>query len=104
LGLRVINPSLPGFGGSDPLPWEQVRMDVMADGLAQLLPRQRVAAAEARQARVDHPESKPSGEARALAPVDAAAGEEAVHVERPCRGLEVVGNGIAPATAVDHDR
>ncbi|MCU1462570.1 MAG: hypothetical protein JWO37_2645 [Acidimicrobiales bacterium] len=37
LGLRVINPSLPGFGGSDPLPWEEVRMGVMADGLAQLL-------------------------------------------------------------------
>jgi len=37
LGLRVINPSLPGFGGSDPLPWEEVRMSVMADGLAQLL-------------------------------------------------------------------
>ncbi len=24
LGWRVLNPSLPGFAGSDPLPWEQV--------------------------------------------------------------------------------
>ena len=37
LGVRVLNPSLPGFGGSDPLPWEEVRMTVMADGLAALL-------------------------------------------------------------------
>jgi pimeloyl-ACP methyl ester carboxylesterase len=37
LGLRVVNPSLPGFGGSDPLAWEEVRMGVLAEGLAGLL-------------------------------------------------------------------
>jgi pimeloyl-ACP methyl ester carboxylesterase len=37
LGLRVVNPNLPGFGGSEPLPWERVRMTSFADGLAALL-------------------------------------------------------------------
>ena len=39
LGLRVINPSLPGFGGSDPLPWEDVRMSVMVQAVALVTPR-----------------------------------------------------------------
>lgn len=37
LGLRLINPNLPGFGGSDPLPWERLNMSSMAEGLAGLL-------------------------------------------------------------------
>jgi pimeloyl-ACP methyl ester carboxylesterase len=37
LNLRVVNPSLPGFGGSDPLPWERVRVGEFAEGLAELL-------------------------------------------------------------------
>jgi pimeloyl-ACP methyl ester carboxylesterase len=30
LGWRVINPSLPGFGGSDPLEWQDVSMESLA--------------------------------------------------------------------------
>jgi pimeloyl-ACP methyl ester carboxylesterase len=26
-GWRVVNPSLPGFGGSEPLPWEEISME-----------------------------------------------------------------------------
>jgi pimeloyl-ACP methyl ester carboxylesterase len=37
LGLRVINPNLPGFSGSDPLPWDDLRMASFARGLARLL-------------------------------------------------------------------
>src|SRR2546430_79419 len=50
------------------------------------------------------PGRRPAGQPRALAPVHAATGEEAVHVERPGFRLEVVGYRVAPATAVDHDR
>jgi pimeloyl-ACP methyl ester carboxylesterase len=31
LGWRVINPSLPGFGGSDPLEWHDVSMESLAN-------------------------------------------------------------------------
>ena len=31
LGWRVITPSLPGFGGSDSLPWGQVTMEALAE-------------------------------------------------------------------------
>jgi pimeloyl-ACP methyl ester carboxylesterase len=31
LGWRVINPSLPGFGGSDPLNWRDVSMEMLAE-------------------------------------------------------------------------
>src|SRR6202166_1630574 len=31
LGWRVINPSLPGFGGSDPLDWQDISLDRLAD-------------------------------------------------------------------------
>ena len=31
LGWRVINPSLPGFGGSDPLDWQDVSMESLAE-------------------------------------------------------------------------
>ncbi len=31
LGWRVINPSLPGFGGSDPLDWHDVSMEILAN-------------------------------------------------------------------------
>ena len=31
LGWRVINPSLPGFGGSDPLDWHDVSMESLAN-------------------------------------------------------------------------
>jgi pimeloyl-ACP methyl ester carboxylesterase len=37
LGLRVVNPSLPGFGGSEPLPWEELRMSTFSRGLEALL-------------------------------------------------------------------
>jgi len=39
LGWRVVNPSLPGFGGSDPLGWEQVSMKALADQVATVLDR-----------------------------------------------------------------
>ena len=37
LGWRVLNPSLPGFAGSDPLPWERVTIGEIADVVVQLL-------------------------------------------------------------------
>jgi len=36
-GWRVINPSLPGFGGSDPLSWNDVSMSKLADQLDLIL-------------------------------------------------------------------
>src|SRR5580698_7448285 len=30
LGWRVVNPSLPGFGGSDPLEWDRISMEALA--------------------------------------------------------------------------
>lgn len=30
-GWRMVNPSLPGFGGSDPFAWEEISMDHLAD-------------------------------------------------------------------------
>ncbi len=30
-GWRIINPSLPGFGGSDPLEWQDVSMENLAN-------------------------------------------------------------------------
>lgn len=36
-GWRVLNPSLPGFAGSDPLPWEQVNVASMTDQLVALM-------------------------------------------------------------------
>ena len=30
MGWRVVNPSLPGFGGSDPLAWDQISLEVLA--------------------------------------------------------------------------
>lgn len=38
-GWRVVNPSLPGFGGSDPLPWHQVSLASLADQLDHVLAR-----------------------------------------------------------------
>ncbi len=37
LGWRVVNPSLPGFAGSDALPWEQVTIDKIGDQVVALL-------------------------------------------------------------------
>ncbi|MHB1503710.1 MAG: alpha/beta fold hydrolase [Acidimicrobiales bacterium] len=37
LGWRVVNPSLPGFAGSDPLPWERVSMAEIAGQVTALL-------------------------------------------------------------------
>ncbi len=37
LGWRVLNPSLPGFAGSDPLPWERVTIGEIADVVVHLL-------------------------------------------------------------------
>ncbi len=31
MGWRVVNPSLPGFGGSDPLDWQDISLDSLAD-------------------------------------------------------------------------
>ncbi len=31
LGWRVVNPSLPGFGGSDPLEWQDISMETLAN-------------------------------------------------------------------------
>lgn len=37
LGWRVVNPSLPGFGGSDPLGWHEVSIGTLADQIAHLV-------------------------------------------------------------------
>ena len=37
LGWRVLNPSLPGFGGSDPLSWSELSMSALSDGIGELL-------------------------------------------------------------------
>jgi pimeloyl-ACP methyl ester carboxylesterase len=37
LGWRVINPSLPGFGGSDALDWHDVSMEMLANQILALL-------------------------------------------------------------------
>jgi pimeloyl-ACP methyl ester carboxylesterase len=37
LGWRVINPNLPGFAGSDPLPWERVSIRELTSEIARLL-------------------------------------------------------------------
>lgn len=37
LDWRVVNPSLPGFGGSDPLPWDDLAMRGFSDTIARLL-------------------------------------------------------------------
>jgi pimeloyl-ACP methyl ester carboxylesterase len=37
LGWRVINPNLPGFAGSDPLPWERVSIRELTDAIVHLL-------------------------------------------------------------------
>jgi pimeloyl-ACP methyl ester carboxylesterase len=36
-GWRVINPNLPGFAGSDPLPWERVSIRELTNEIARLL-------------------------------------------------------------------
>ena len=36
-GWRVINPNLPGFAGSDPLPWERVSIRELTSAIARLL-------------------------------------------------------------------
>ncbi|MGH9093353.1 MAG: alpha/beta fold hydrolase [Acidimicrobiales bacterium] len=38
-GWRVVNPSLPGFGGSDPLPWHQVGIPALADQVEHVMAR-----------------------------------------------------------------
>lgn len=37
LGWRVVNPSLPGFGGSDPLGWHEVSIGALAEQLHHLV-------------------------------------------------------------------
>ena len=39
LGWRVINPSLPGFGGSDPLDWQDVSMESLANQVMAVMTR-----------------------------------------------------------------
>ena len=39
LGWRVINPSLPGFGGSDPLEWKDISMESLADQIMAVVHR-----------------------------------------------------------------
>jgi len=36
-GWRLVNPSLPGFGGSDPLPWPSVSIEAMAEAVEAVL-------------------------------------------------------------------
>jgi len=36
-GWRVVNPSLPGFGGSDPLDWHEVSMEALSEQIELLL-------------------------------------------------------------------
>ena len=37
LGWRVVNPCLPGFGGSDPLGWHEVSIGVLAEQVAHIV-------------------------------------------------------------------
>lgn len=37
LGWRVVNPSLPGFGGSDPLGWHEVSIGALAEQVAHIV-------------------------------------------------------------------
>lgn len=37
LGWRVVNPNLPGFAGSDPLPWERITIREITREIARLL-------------------------------------------------------------------
>ncbi len=37
LGWRVINPTLPGFAGSDPLPWQRVTIGEISDQVIRIL-------------------------------------------------------------------
>ncbi|HEY7946486.1 MAG TPA: alpha/beta fold hydrolase [Acidimicrobiales bacterium] len=37
LGWRVVNPNLPGFAGSDPLPWERVSIQELTNEIVRLL-------------------------------------------------------------------
>jgi pimeloyl-ACP methyl ester carboxylesterase len=37
LGVRVLNPSLPGFGGTPPFAWEDMQMSSYAGGVAKLM-------------------------------------------------------------------
>src|SRR5271163_3098642 len=37
LGWRVINPNLPGFAGSDPLPWDRVSIRELTNAIVHLL-------------------------------------------------------------------
>jgi pimeloyl-ACP methyl ester carboxylesterase len=37
LGWRLVNPTLPGFAGSDPLPWQRVTIGEIADQVLNLL-------------------------------------------------------------------
>ena len=37
LGWRVLNPNLPGFAGSDPLPWQRVTIGEISDQVIRLL-------------------------------------------------------------------
>jgi len=37
LGWRVINPSLPAFGGSDPLPWDDVSMTTLTEQISAII-------------------------------------------------------------------
>ena len=36
-GWRIVNPSLPGFGGSDPFRWSDISMDHLADQITTVL-------------------------------------------------------------------
>ena len=37
LGVRVLNPSLPGFGGTPPFAWNDMQLGTYANGLAELM-------------------------------------------------------------------
>ncbi len=42
LGVKVLNPSLPGFGGSDALPWEELSMKGFARRVVAIMDRLRI--------------------------------------------------------------
>ena len=118
---RVVVRELHGDGAAHGVAEQDGRagVDLVHDGHdlvgqalhGDVLPLERVAAAEPGQARVDDAPAQLLGQARALAPVHAAAGEVAVDVDRPDGrgpgavgpvGVDVVGDGEAQAPALHH--
>ena len=119
---RVVVRELDGDGTAHRVPHEdgRSRIHLVHDGHdligqvlnGDVLPFERIAAAESGQAGVDDPPAELLGQAGTLAPVHAAPGEEAVDVDGPDRWrartvgtvrIDVVGNGEAQTVTVHHD-